>query len=314
MSPRGTKGHRQDSEDWDSEGEPIARTPRRVRQKGPPRYAPHLSPGPGIDLDYAPFSTVEVEALILKVDFPLAAGQTTALVMEQLNLHALSRDLWVELDRQPTARAVINELEELERCARQLQAKLPLLPVPGDHDERQSRTTPAHGLVWPLRHHLPDAMADRIRQLRRETRHKVQRKGFWIQEEDTSLTEETLFGATNAEDLLTILSEGAGALATACAAAVHEAEQLSRSETRPAEASTALKNTVHDLLRLYTDFFGRKAVISKEGTTNRPIGPTLRFLQGALKVMGVETSDENILRIYRQESKASPRGGSRPIG
>lgn len=305
MSTLGKTGHRKDSADWDSEGEPIAETPRRVRQKGPPRYAPHLSPGPGIDLDYAPFSTVEVEALILKVDFPLAAGQTTALVLEQLNLHALSRDLWVELDRQPTARAVIKELEELERCARQLQAKLPLLPVPEDYDERQSRASPAHGLVWPLRHHLPDAMADRVAQLRTETRHKVQRKGIWIQEEDASLTEETLFGATNAEDLLTILSEGAGALATACAAAVHEAEQLSRSETGSAEAGTALKKTVHDLLRLYTDFFGRKATISKDGITGRPMGPALRFIQSALQVLGVETSDDNLLRIYRQRQETA---------
>ena len=85
-------------------------------------------------------------------------------------------------------------------------------------------------------------------------------------------------------------------------------------ESGLAETATAVKNTVHDLLRLYADLFGRNAIISKEGTTNRPIGPTVRFVQGALQVMGVETSDENILRIYRQESKASPGSGGRSVG
>ena len=308
MSARGKTGHRKDSANWDSEGEAIEEAARGVRQKGPPRYAPNLNPGPGIDLDYAPFSTVEVEALILKVGFPLAEGQTTELVMERLNLHALGRDLWVALDRQPTARTVIKELKVLGRRARHLQAKLPLIPVPGDYDELKSGASPAHGLVWPLQHHLPEAMANRVAQFRRETVHSVQRKGIWIQEEDTSRTEETFFGATNAEDLLTILSEGTGALATACAAAVHDAKQRSLSDTGSAKAGTALKKTVHDLLRLFTDFFGRNAIISKEGTTNRPTGPTLRFVQGALQVMGVETGNDNIDRISGQKSKRSKTG------
>lgn len=94
-------------------------------------------------------------------------------------------------------------------------------------------------------------------------------------------------------------------LAAARADALRDAERRCLDDEVAGEThmATALKNTVHDLLRLYSELFGRKATISKEGITSRPIGPTLRFVQGALQVMGVETSDENILRIYRQKQE-----------
>ena len=297
---------------WDSEDEPSAETPRGVRKKGPPRHATRLNPGPGMDIDYTPFSKADVETLIRKVGYPLAKGTKVTEVEKHLNAHARIHRLRIELDRQPTDRMMIEEFNGLERSARDLEARLPLLKVPGDPLGQQFAPSPAHGLLWPLRHHLPEVMADRAAQRRKETARSVQRKGVWTQEEDASLTEEARFGAITAEDedLLRNLSEGAAALASACAALLRDAEQRSVIGGVPADAqrATALKDTVNDLLRLYAGLFGRKATISKDGITRRPSGPTLRFVQGALLVMGVETSDENILRISRQEQETKDAG------
>jgi len=255
-----------------------------------------------MNIDYTPFSKADVETLIRKVGYPLAKGTKVTEVEKHLNAHARIHRLRIELDRQPTDRMMIEEFNGLERSARDLEARLPLLNVPGDPLGQQFAPSPAHGLLWPLRHHLPAAMADRAAQCRKETARSVQRQGVWTQEEDASLTEEALFGASNAEDLLRNLSEGAGALAASCAALVRDAEQRSQLGGSPAKSqtATALRDTTHDLLRLYAEIFGRKATVSKDGITGRPLGPALRFVQGALLVMGVETSDENILRISRQ--------------
>jgi len=258
-----------------------------------------------MDIDYTPFSEADVETLIRKVGYALAKGRDITGVEKDLNGHARMYMLRMELDRQPTNRMKIEEFKGLERSARDLEARLPLLNVPGDPLGQQFAPSPAHGLLWPLRHHLPEAMADRTAQRRKETARSVQRKGVWIQEEDASLTEEALFGAFTAEDLLRNLSEGAAALASACAAFLLDAEQRPVIGGGPADTrrATALRDSVHDLLRLYAGLFGRSATISKDGITRRPSGPTLRFVQGALLVMGVETSDENILRISRQERR-----------
>jgi len=263
-----------------------------------------------MDIDYTPFSKADVETLIQKVGYALAKGRDVTGVGKDLNAHARMHKLRIELDRQPTDRMMIEEFNGLERSARDLEARLPLLKVPGDPLGQQFAPSPAHGLLWPLRHHLPEVMADRAAQRRKETARSVQRKGVWTQEEDASLTEEALFGASTAEDLLRNLSEGAAALASACAALLRDAEQRSVIGGVPADAqrATALKDTVNDLLRLYAGLFGRRATISKHGITRRPSGPTLRFVQGALLVMGVETSDENILRIFRQERETKDAG------
>jgi len=106
------------------------------------------------------------------------------------------------------------------------------------------------------------------------------------------------------------MSEGAGALADACELAVQDAERGSASTGYAAESETAsaLKYSVRALLSLYAEFFGRKASVSKDGHTGRAIGPALRFVQGVLKIMGVDTSDENVLRISKDLKKANKPG------
>jgi len=289
---------------WDSEDEPSAERPRRVRKKGPPRYAPNLTPEPEYKSGYSPFSTAEVEALIKKVQCQLVEGQTDGLVTKCLNLQARRHEYWVQLDRQPTDRMLIKSMKKLARSARALQAKLPLLPTPAEDNVTGPNTSPAHGLVWPLRLHLPETMADRPSQGRDKTIRTPQPGEIWILKEEASDTCQ-MIGANISKKFLRDLSEGSGALADACEIAVHDAEQrfLPTGCAAESETATALRNTVQALLRLYAEFFGRKATVSKDGITGRPLGPALRFVQGALLVMGVETSDENILRISRQERR-----------
>lgn len=286
-----------------AEGYTTAEAPKRVRQKGPPRHAPNLNPGPVADLEYAPFLAANVEAIIAHVAFPLTEGATRADVLERLNRSAKAHALRVVIDRQPTERTTFEELERLGRSARDLALRLPLLPVPGDPQGEEFAPAPAHGVLWPLEDHLQKAMTDRVAQRRKETVRHVQRRGTSVREENTSLTEEAMFGASTASDLLTILSEAADVLATACAVFVRDAggRTLDKGPTQTPKA-TALRDTVHELLAHYSEIFGRKPAISTGGSKGRPLGPALRFVQGALKVMEVETSDENILRISRQPS------------
>lgn len=308
MSARGKTGHRKDSADWDSEGEPIAETPRRVRQKGPSRYALNLAPEPEYRWE-PPFSTADVEYLIKKVNCPLVESQSVGLVTKRLNFQARCHEYWAQLDRQPTDRMLIKFMKKLARSARALQAMIPLLPIPGDHSLEGPNTSPAYGIVWPLRLHLPETVADRRSQGREKSIRTPQPGEIWILKEDASETMQQI-GANISRNVLRDLSEGSGALADACDLAVQDAEQrfLQIGGAAKSETATTLRYTVQELLSLYAEFFGRKATIWKECVRSRPSGPALRFVQGALQVMGVETSDENILRIYRQESKRSKSG------
>ena len=111
--------------------------------------------------------------------------------------------------------------------------------------------------------------------------------------------------AGKAERLLTMqdVSEEAGALATACASAVRDAEQCNLSDSGSAETATALRDTVHELLGLFAEIFDQEATVSKHGITGQPTGLALEFVQIALEVRGIETSEENILRILKQNGE-----------
>lgn len=284
-----------------SEGDLSNAAHRRVRKKGQPRHALNVAPEPRFNSGLSPFSTPEVESLIPKVNFPLVAGKTVALVEQSLNLEAQRHEYRSQFARQPTDQMVIKAMKKLARCARALQAELPLLPSSRDNNLSRPSIAPAHGLVWPLRLHLPETMAYRLSQGRAIPVRTPQPDELWITKEEAG-EKQQLMGAYMSERYLRYLSEFSGALAEACDMAVEDAEQYSEETTNSTETITTLKGTVRALLALYSEIFGRKATISKDGVTSRPKGPALRFVQGALKVMGVETSDENIRRLSRQSS------------
>lgn len=281
--------------------EPETEAPRRVRKKGQPRHASNIAPEPKFRSEYCPFSIAETEALIRKVKRPLVEGQTIALVADNLNLEARRYDWRAQIDRQPTERMVIKSMKKLAKCARALQAELPLLISPSDENAQNLPMSPAHGLIWPLRLHLPETMDYRPSQGRQRGIRTPQPGELWLYKEDANETQQ-MIGANFSEKLVRDLSEWCGALAEACDLAVEDSEECLLSANSVAENQTAiaLKFTVRDLLDLYSSAFGRKPTISKDSRTARPIGPALRFVQGALQVMDVETSDENILRLSRR--------------
>lgn len=279
--------------------------PKAVRRKRSPRHEVRQNPGPAFDFDYAPFTLQAVESLLNAVNMPLKENVTRDHVVDRLNALGRRHSFWLECDRQPTSRQLISELKKLAEAAQKLAARLPLLPKHDGDDPPDIAPQASHGISWPLRDHLQKAMDNRIGHLRRVTSRqvltmdKLERTEKFITVENEGVSLEGVFGASTAKDLLDVLSNGSSALSLACAAAIeHLQNDLSGPSAKRPTASGALAKTVSDLFHLYEELFGRKASVWRSSTSSDLSGPTLRFIHRVLDVLGDETSDENIDRIW----------------
>ncbi|MCV6826081.1 MULTISPECIES: hypothetical protein [Halocynthiibacter] len=259
------------------------------------RTPPTTYTTPGLDLDFAPYSSSILQEIIKQVGYPASNADRAYVYRIITRLNAAATLHRFELDRasEPTDHMNERVLKQVARVTQSLHSLLPIVSEEGAVTEDACNPCISDGIARLLEPSLRTSMQNRLVAINNE--------------QAGTVSAEELFGARSSAEILLQLSEHCALLAEAATYQLKQNQADADPDNAGDESPDADTNQIanakftFELIKVYVDLFARSPGVSKSSIDGKPSGPLIRFLRACFNhIPNQSPSDATFVRWIRE--------------